>query len=100
MIKIMADSTCDLSQEVLDQYDIQVAPLTVTMDGKTYRDKIDITADEFYSMMEKLDKKFDNITEEEEISSTYLVKRKESKLFKLFRYIKHVLLKKEFENDN
>ena len=55
MIKIMADSTCDLSQEVLDQYDIQVAPLTVTMDGKTYRDKIDITADEFYSMMEKLD---------------------------------------------
>lgn len=54
----------------------------------------------YISMMEKLDKKFDNITEEEEISSTYLVKRKESKLFKLFRYIKHVLLKKEFENDN
>ena len=54
----------------------------------------------YISMMEKLDKKFDNITEEEEISSTYLVKRKESKLFKLFIYIKHVLLKKEFENDN
>lgn len=54
MIKIMADSTCDLSQEVLDQYDIHIAPLTVTMDGVTYRDRVDITADEFYSMMEKL----------------------------------------------
>jgi DegV family protein with EDD domain len=55
MIKIMADSTCDLSQEILDQYDIHIAPLTVTMDGKTYKDRVDITADEFYSMMEKLD---------------------------------------------
>ena len=54
MIKIMADSTCDLSQEILDQYDIHIAPLTVTMDGVTYRDRVDITADEFYSMMEKL----------------------------------------------
>jgi len=55
MIKLMADSTCDLSQEILDKYDISIAPLTVTMDGKSYRDRIDITADEFYSMMEKLE---------------------------------------------
>ncbi len=54
MIKIMADSTCDLSQEILDQYNIHIAPLTVTMDGKTYKDRVDLTADEFYSMMEKL----------------------------------------------
>ncbi|SFN85748.1 DegV family protein [Proteiniclasticum ruminis] len=55
MIKIMADSTCDLSQEILDKYDISIAPLTVTMEGKTYRDRVDITADEFYSMMENLE---------------------------------------------
>ncbi|MBP9920693.1 MAG: DegV family protein [Proteiniclasticum sp.] len=55
MIKIMADSTCDLSQEILDKYDISIAPLTVTIEGKTYKDRVDITADEFYSMMENLD---------------------------------------------
>lgn len=54
MIKIMADSTCDLSQEILDKYDISIAPLTVTIEGKTYQDRVDITADEFYSMMENL----------------------------------------------
>ncbi len=55
MIKIMADSTCDLSEEMLKKYDISIAPLTVTIDGKTYRDRIDITADQFYSMMENLE---------------------------------------------
>lgn len=55
MIKIMADSTCDLSQDILDKYDISIAPLTVTMNGKSYRDRVDITADEFYSMMENLE---------------------------------------------
>ena len=43
MIKIMADSTCDLSQEILDKYDISLASLLVTIDGKEYRDRIDIT---------------------------------------------------------
>jgi len=55
MIKIMADSTCDLSQEILDKYDISLASLIVTIDGKEYRDRIDITPDAFYSMMEKLE---------------------------------------------
>lgn len=50
----MADSTCDLSEGILQQYDISIAPLTVTMDGNTYRDRIDISADEFYSRMENL----------------------------------------------
>ncbi len=27
MIRIIADSTCDLSQEVIDQYHIGIAPL-------------------------------------------------------------------------
>jgi len=49
MIKIMADSTCDLSDDILKQYDISIVPLTVTMDGKTYLDRVDITADEFYA---------------------------------------------------
>ena len=34
MIKIIADSTCDLSDEVLKKYDIGVAPLTINIDAK------------------------------------------------------------------
>jgi DegV family protein with EDD domain len=54
MIKIMADSTCDLSDEVLEMYNISLAPLTINIEGKIYRDRIDIQPDEFYGMMEAL----------------------------------------------
>ena len=54
MIKIIADSTCDLSDEVLKKYDIGVAPLTINIDAKIYRDRIDIKPAEFYEMMEAL----------------------------------------------
>ncbi|QOR66630.1 DegV family protein [Cytobacillus suaedae] len=54
MIKIMADSTCDLSDEILDMYDISFAPLTINIEGKIYKDRVDIQPDEFYGMMEAL----------------------------------------------
>lgn len=44
----MADSTCDLSQDILDQYDISIAPLVVNIDGKEYKDRIEITPAVFY----------------------------------------------------
>ena len=43
MIKIMADSTCDLSAEVVSQYNIGIAPLKFNINRKTYQDKIDLT---------------------------------------------------------
>ena len=52
MIKIIADSTCDLSQEILDKHDIQLASLKITIEGKEYRDRVDITPDEFYEQIE------------------------------------------------
>ncbi|WP_099189432.1 DegV family protein [Tepidibacter mesophilus] len=56
MIKIMADSTCDLSQDLIDKYDIGIAPLTINIDGQVYRDRIDIKPDKFYSIIENLEK--------------------------------------------
>lgn len=47
-IKLMADSTCDLSLEVLNHYDISLASLIITIDGNEYRDRLDISNDEFY----------------------------------------------------
>lgn len=54
LIKIMADSTCDLSQEIIDKYNIGVAPLNIEIGGKTYRDKVDITPDRFYELLPTL----------------------------------------------
>jgi len=56
MIKLMADSTCDLSKEIIAKYNIGVAPLSIIIEGKTYKDKIDITSDEFFEMLPNLKK--------------------------------------------
>ncbi|PKM96293.1 MAG: DegV family protein [Firmicutes bacterium HGW-Firmicutes-1] len=50
-IKLMADSTCDLSIEILEQYEISIAPLIVTIDGQEFRDRMDIETDEFYNKL-------------------------------------------------
>lgn len=42
-IKISTDSSCDLPQDLLEQYDIAVLPLTITMGGKSYIDALEIT---------------------------------------------------------
>jgi len=54
MIKLLADSTCDLSDEVLAQYQIGVAPLIITMNNISYQDRVDIQPDDFYGMLEAL----------------------------------------------
>jgi DegV family protein with EDD domain len=42
MIKVTADSTCDLSPEILKRWDISLAPLYVLVDNQSYRDGVDI----------------------------------------------------------
>ena len=49
MIKIVADSTCDLSQELFEKYHIQTAPLHIVLGEKEYKDGVDITPDEIYA---------------------------------------------------
>lgn len=51
-MKLMADSTCDLSPELVEQYDISIIPLTVTIDGKDYKDREDIRTDDFFKIIE------------------------------------------------
>lgn len=46
MFKIIIDSTCDLAQDILDQYDIKMLSLMVNVDGQSYRDKKEITTQE------------------------------------------------------
>lgn len=48
-IKITADSTCDLSQELIKKYDIEIVPLGVLKGGKYFSDGIDIVPDDIFS---------------------------------------------------
>ena len=42
-IKILSDSTCDLSQELLAQHDITLVPLTVIKADEEFKDGVTIT---------------------------------------------------------
>ena len=48
-IKITSDSTCDLSKELLEKYDITLFPLTVIKDDKAYADGVTITTDDIFA---------------------------------------------------
>ena len=48
-IKITSDSTCDLTQELLDRFHIATVPLYVIMDGVSYRDSVDITTEQIFA---------------------------------------------------
>lgn len=49
MIKIVSDSTCDLSKELIEKYDIQIVPLHIVLGEKEYLDSVEITPDEIYA---------------------------------------------------
>jgi DegV family protein with EDD domain len=51
-IKITADSTCDLSQELVEKNGITIVPLYVTCEEKTYLDGVDIQPTEMLARTE------------------------------------------------
>lgn len=48
MIKIVSDSTCDLTRELIERYEIQIAPLHILLGENEYLDGVEITPDEIY----------------------------------------------------
>lgn len=53
-IAIVTDSTADLPQELIDQYAIQVVRNLLIMEGKSLRDGIDISREEYYERLPRL----------------------------------------------
>ena len=47
----MTDSSVQLTKEEIEKYDITVVPLTITIDGKSYVDGVDITRSDFVKKM-------------------------------------------------
>ena len=52
-IRISSDSTCDLSQELLEKYDITIAPLSVIIDGQSYKDGVDVTPEDIFRAVDQ-----------------------------------------------
>lgn len=50
---IASDSTCDLSPELIERYQVKIMPLTVTLDGNQYKDGIDIDPEAIYKHYEE-----------------------------------------------
>ena len=47
-VKIISDSTCDLSKELVEKYDITILPLHILLGEDEYRDGVDITPEEIF----------------------------------------------------
>ncbi len=49
MTKIIADSTCDLSKDLIEKYDIDILPLHILLGEEEYLDGVNITPTEIYA---------------------------------------------------
>lgn len=51
-IRIVTDSSCDLPTDLVQQYGITVLPCYVVVDDQTFKDGLEIQADEFYRRLQ------------------------------------------------
>jgi DegV family protein with EDD domain len=52
-VKIVTDSTLDLSKKEIKDLGVTIVPLSVTIEGKSYLDGVDITSSEFVQLLVK-----------------------------------------------
>ncbi len=52
-IAITTDSTCDLPQNLIEENEITVVPLTILLGDSVYRDGVDIKPDDIYAYVDK-----------------------------------------------
>jgi DegV family protein with EDD domain len=52
-IALVTDSTCDLSQELIDNYQINMVPCNISFGENHYLDKITIQPEQFYTLLEE-----------------------------------------------
>jgi len=53
-IALVTDSTCDLPADLLDRYQVHVVPLQISFGDRPYLDKVTITPDQCYRMLDEL----------------------------------------------
>jgi DegV family protein with EDD domain len=52
-VAIVSDSVCSLTPEILSQYHINIIPIAIIYQDKSYRDGIDMTPNEVYKIMRR-----------------------------------------------
>lgn len=53
-IGFVTDSTSDIPNEMACKYGIEIVPVVVNVEGKSYMDRVEITREEFYNRLPKL----------------------------------------------
>ncbi len=52
-VKLISDSTCDLSKELIEKYDIEIIPLYVVVNDEMKKDGVDIVPEDIYEYVSK-----------------------------------------------
>ncbi len=52
-IALVTDSTCDLSQDLIDHYQINMLPVNISFGENNYLDKVTIRPEQFYHMLDE-----------------------------------------------
>jgi len=52
-IALVTDSTCDLAQDLMDKYQINMLPININFGANHYLDKITIQPEQFYTLLEE-----------------------------------------------
>lgn len=55
MTRIVVDTTFDFTKEEASALGIELVPLSTTIDNVTYKDRFDLTAEKFYTLLENTD---------------------------------------------
>jgi len=53
MIRVSADSTCDLSPVLLERFNVAITPLSITVGDKVYRDAVDISPKDIFRFVDE-----------------------------------------------
>jgi DegV family protein with EDD domain len=54
-IHVVTDSSCDLTADDLDQFEIEIVPLSIRFGGEEFTDGLDLTVADFYGRMARSD---------------------------------------------
>ena len=56
MFRVVTDSTSDVPPEWCQQYGIEVVPLRVLFGEESFRDRVDLSTDEFFARLRQADR--------------------------------------------
>lgn len=56
MVRISADSTCDLSSDIIKRFNIEILPLYIIIDDKELRDGVDVTPADIFKYVDSTGK--------------------------------------------